>query len=271
MARFKLVEGRELEMLGSHLRIARLAQPLSQSELAARCGLSQAQISYFEAGRRSPTLEQLLRMARALDVSIQRFIGGSDRPGTDLRNIAIELRHLGIVDLWVKDAAVPGAFRRPEELIVLVVAPEEPEPQILEALPALLAWNTVDPILLRAYGLTNGTRTARRLAWLADIALTIDKRGGFPGGCRKESLIRFTRMIRFPSTERDSWDGLGHPMATLPKSPLWKRWRINYDANVDQFEERAQLLDELRNRPAVGRSSSTLRRKPGRGIDDGAR
>jgi len=192
-------------------------------------------------------------------------MGGADRPGTELRNIAIELRHLGIIDLWVKDAAVPGAFRRPEELVVLVVAPAEPEPRILEAVPALLAWNEVDPILLRAYGLANGRRTARRLAWLADIALTIDKRRGFPGGCRKEPLIRFTRIIRFPSSVRDPWDGLGHPMAMLPKSPVWKRWRINYDANLDEFEERAQLLDELRNKPPIGQSPSILRRKQAEG------
>ncbi len=164
-------------------------------------------------------------------------------------DIAIELRHLGLVDLWVKNAAVPGAFRQPEELMALSVAPEEPEPRILEAVPALLAWNEVDPILLRAYGLTKGTRTARRLAWLAEIALAIDKRGGFPGGCHKESLIRFTRIIRYPTIERASWDGLGHPMDTPPKSPLWTRWRINYDANVDEFEAQARVLDELRNEP----------------------
>ncbi len=64
--------------------------------------------------------------------------------------------------------------------------------------------------------------------------------------------MRFTRIIRFPSTECDSWDGLGHRMATLPKSPLWKRWRINYDANLDEFNERAKLLDELRSNLTVG-------------------
>jgi len=271
VARFGTAKGRDLEMLGSHLRSARLAQQLSQPELAARCELAQAQISYFEAGRRRPTLEQLLRVARALDVSIQRSIGGLDRPGTELCDIAIELRHLGLVDLWVKGTAVPGAFRRPEELIALVVHPEEPEPRILEAVPALLAWNEVDPILLKAYGLTKGARTARRLAWLADIALAIDKRSGFPGGCRKESLIRFTRIIRFPSIERASWDGLGHPMDMPPKSPLWRRWRINYDANVDEFEVRARVLEELGKRPEGGRPSSIRQRKPSRGTDNGTR
>ena len=149
-------------------------------------------------GQRRPTLDQCIRIAKALEVPIQRLIGGSDRPGTELREIAIELRHLGMVDLWVKDAVVPGAFRRAEEVIALAVAGHEPEPRLVEAIPAVLAWNPIDPILLRAYGLTMRPRTARRLAWLADVALAIDRRGGFPGGCRKEPLARLVRIIRAP-------------------------------------------------------------------------
>jgi transcriptional regulator with XRE-family HTH domain len=247
-----------LECLSLYLRVARLQRGLSQSELAARSGLSQTQISYFEGRERLPSLDQLLRIARALDVSVQNLIAGSDRPGTDLRDIAIELRHLGLVDLWVKDALVPGAFRRAEELIAAVVAPEEPDPRILEAVPAILAWNEIDPILLQANGLTTGRRACRRLAWLTDVTLAIDKQGGFPGGCRKEVLARFSRLVAPFDTDRDVWDSLGHPMAKLPSSPLWKRWRISYDANLDEFRERAKHLDALRKRPSPRRSDTTV-------------
>ena len=228
------------------LATARLEQGLSQADLAARCTLSQAQVSYFEVGQRRPTLDQLLRIARALDVSIQRLIAGSDRPGTEIRDIAIELRHLGLVDLWVADAAVPGAFRRAEEVVTLAVSGHEPDPRIVEAVPAALAWNEIDPALLRAFSRTTRPRTARRLAWLADIALAIDRRGGFPGGCRNEPLDRFTRMIRTAASGPDVWDSLGRPMANPPTSPLWRRWRINYDADLARFEQRARHLDELR-------------------------
>ena len=64
---FDLGESRELEKMGSFLSIARLERGLSQAELAARCVLSQAQISYFEVGQRRPTLDQFLRIAKALD------------------------------------------------------------------------------------------------------------------------------------------------------------------------------------------------------------
>lgn len=118
-------------------------------------------------------------------------------------------------------------------------------------MPAVLAWNPIDPILLRAYGLTMRPRTARRLAWLADVALAIDRRGGFPGGCRKEPLARLVRIIRAPSPEPDHWDCLGRPMAKQPTSPIWRRWRIRYDANLDVFEQRARHLDELRGQSGV--------------------
>jgi transcriptional regulator with XRE-family HTH domain len=250
----------ELQDLGSPLTAARLQRGLSQAELAARCALSQAQISYFELGRRRPTLDQLVRIARALDVSIGRLVVGSDRPGDGLRDIAIELRHLGLVDLWVEAPVVPGAFRRPEEVIARAVSGQEPDPRILEAIPALLAWNRIHPVLLRAYGLTTRPRVTRRLAWLADIALAIDRRGGFPGGCRKGPLARFTQMVSAPLPGSDDWDDLGRPMAKAPTSPLWRRWRIRYDADLAQFEQRARHLDELRRRPGGHRERGPHRR-----------
>ena len=251
---------KELPQLGSHLVTARYQRGLSQGELAAHSGLSQAQISYFELGRRSPTLDQLVRIARSLDVPLERLIAGSNRPGGELRDIAIELRHLGLVNLWVDDPAVPGAFRRPEEVIARAVSGQEPDPRVLEAIPAILAWNRINPTLLRAYGTTVKPRVTRRLAWLADIALAIDRRGGFPGGCRKDALARFTKMIPLSTPGSDAWDSLGHPMTGTPASPIWKRWRIRYDADLTQFEQRARHLDELRRNPGGSQRKELQRR-----------
>jgi transcriptional regulator with XRE-family HTH domain len=257
----KTGESSELQNLGPSFIAARQEYGLSQAELAKRCGLSQVQISYFELGRRRPTLEQLLRIARALDSSIQKLLTGSNRPGTELRDITLELRFLGIADLWINDPVVPGAFRTPEEIIPLTVSDNEPEPRILEAMPAILAWNKIAPVVLRAYSMTTRPRTARRLAWLADIALAIDRRGGFPGGCRREQLASLISIVRTPTNRGNNWDSLGRPMAKPPTSPLWRRWRITYDADLDIFVQRARHLHELR-----GRSSGIHRPRlsPGR-------
>lgn len=252
--------------LGSHLARARLDRGLSQTELANRCALSQAQISYFEVGRRHPTLDQLVRIAGALDCSIGGLITGSDRPGNELRHMAVELRSLGVADLWIKNAVIPGAFRRPEELIASAISGEGPEPRIVEAIPAVLAWNEINPILLRAYGMTTRPRMTQRLAWLTDIALAIDRRGGFPGGCRRQSLERFIQILRRAAAGATEWDSLGRPMEQPPTSPIWKRWRINYDADLARFEQRARHLAELRGQAdihgaaGVGTQDSSTRR-----------
>src|SRR4051794_8795719 len=104
----------ELRSVGTNLLFARLDRGFSQGRLARECRLAQTQISLFESGQRLPSLDQFVRLARALDAPLQRLISGSDRPGVELRDLAVELRRLGAADLWVADSAVPGAARRPE-------------------------------------------------------------------------------------------------------------------------------------------------------------
>jgi transcriptional regulator with XRE-family HTH domain len=210
--------------------------------LAGRCDLAQQQISMFEAGQRLPTLEQFLGLARALDVPLQRLMSGADRPGKSVRDIAIELRSFGVTDLRVKDAPVPGAFRRAEEVVALAVSDRAPDPRIIEAMPAVLAWAEMSWTLLKAYGIITGTTW--RLAWLADVTLLIEKKGGFPGGCRKGVLEQFLKAVALPPEGAD-WDSLGRPSSGLPSLPLWRRWKINYDASVDHFAGRAASLATL--------------------------
>lgn len=53
--------------LGLQYRDARVAQGLTQSELAARSGIAQAEISRIERGAGNPTEATLDRLAAALD------------------------------------------------------------------------------------------------------------------------------------------------------------------------------------------------------------
>jgi transcriptional regulator with XRE-family HTH domain len=54
---------------------ARLAKGLSQSDLARRTGLLPAAVAHFEAARRMPTVHNLLRLADALDLSLDSLFG----------------------------------------------------------------------------------------------------------------------------------------------------------------------------------------------------
>ena len=58
---------------GNLIRLARIEMGLSQRELARRARTSQATISAYEAGEKSPSLETLARIVRAagLDLRIQ--------------------------------------------------------------------------------------------------------------------------------------------------------------------------------------------------------
>ena len=107
--------------LGSQLAKARQRYGLTQKDLAEACDLTQSDISKIEAGDRWPTPPQLAKFARRLGVSLQWFLTENNRPGLELGDIALELRSLGIVDLFIPDAAVPGAFRAREQIVAYAV------------------------------------------------------------------------------------------------------------------------------------------------------
>lgn len=236
----------ELINLGKWLRNGRLGRDLTQKELAERCGIAQPRISGIEKGEILPTLPQLLRLARGLGLPLQWFLTCSTRPGKDIPKIALELHALGIVDLLIPNAVVPGAFRAAEEIIALAVSGDQPETRIIEAIPAVLAWNSWSHVILRAYSQASDPRAGFRLAWLADVALTIERTDGFPGGClhprELEVFIRWWYK-RLPSSRADD---LGRPATGTALPPVSKRWKITYDAPLSAFAERARHLHSMR-------------------------
>jgi transcriptional regulator with XRE-family HTH domain len=230
--------------VANYLAEIRRARGLSQAGLAKRAGLQRQQITFYETGARIPHVSNLLQIAVALDVSLQRLLTGRDRPGSGARDIAIELRSLGLIDLWVEEPVVPGAFRRPEEVVVQAITGNAPEARILEALPAVLAWNRWSSVLLWAHARAAGQRTVYRLAWLADVVLELDRVGGFPGACPgKEDLATFVKRVKKLPARK--WDDLGRPAHEPPATPVWKRWRINYAADLAVFRQRAEALVTL--------------------------
>jgi transcriptional regulator with XRE-family HTH domain len=248
-----------IRKLGQNLAAVRAFRGLSQQELASLCGLSQVQISYFETGKRWPTLPQLTKLVEVLEIPFAELLAGRDCSDIDLEDIALELRNLGIVDLRISNARVPGAFHPAEQVISLALAGDEPEPRIVEAIPAVLAWNVWNLYLLRAYGHTYDRRVAARLAWLADVALTIDKGEGFPGGIvNKRQLSRFLKMVKRPQTP----DSLGRPAGDGPLSPVWKRWNVTYTGNLATFRERAAHLHDLKAKRRFWRGSGRLSGSP---------
>jgi transcriptional regulator with XRE-family HTH domain len=236
----------ELRNLGKWTLKARIQQGLTQKELALRAGISQPRISGIEKGVVLPTLPQLIRLARVLVVPVQWFFNGSVIPGAGELDIALQLQWLKIVDLFVPESLVPGAFRPIEEVLTLAVRGNQPNPRIIEAIPAVLAWNRWSPGRLREYSRPRDGKASIRLAWLADVTLTIQRTVGFPGGCRRiQDLESFVGSLSKATNLSLTNDDLGRPgdEETLP--PVSKRWRISYDLPLSSFIDRARRLNYL--------------------------
>jgi transcriptional regulator with XRE-family HTH domain len=80
--------------LGARLKAARNAKGWTQHELAERCGLTSAFLSYLENGSRSGSLESLLKLAEALSLDPELLLGGkapsSSKPYPPIATISLE-------------------------------------------------------------------------------------------------------------------------------------------------------------------------------------
>jgi transcriptional regulator with XRE-family HTH domain len=77
---------------GTRLKELRLAKNLTQKQLAARCGLTHAQVSHIELGRSRPSIDSAARLARALDVSVDELVGAVPLDRAELSLSSLPLR-----------------------------------------------------------------------------------------------------------------------------------------------------------------------------------
>ena len=75
----------EPQKFPERLKFAReTLRKLSQTELAEKARLQPSAISHFETGRRSPSFDNLRRLADALNVTTDYLLGRADEPTGDL-------------------------------------------------------------------------------------------------------------------------------------------------------------------------------------------
>jgi transcriptional regulator with XRE-family HTH domain len=63
------------EALAANLKTLRELRKLTQAELGNRAAMGAASISHFETGQRTPSLDSLVKLADALDVSVDTLLG----------------------------------------------------------------------------------------------------------------------------------------------------------------------------------------------------
>lgn len=64
----------ELRQVGKNIKKHRLKKGLTQLDLAAACDFEESAIGRLENGKTNPTFKTLLKLANALDVSVQLLV-----------------------------------------------------------------------------------------------------------------------------------------------------------------------------------------------------
>ncbi len=212
--------------LGRSVRMHRVARGWRQADLARRCGVAQSLISTWESGRRRPDLDQVLRLAMALDVPVLQLVEGHATLTETPAGVLAELRWYG---LDLAGAKAPLWAVRPAEEI-LPAALVDPRPRVIDRLPALFFLQpSLDGGLLHAHARRRDV--VLRLGWLADVARALVRRGT---GAQTRALAALT----LEPDSRRSWDSLGYPAVSRNRlPPIWKRWKIDYDRDLTGVEE----------------------------------
>ena len=66
-------------MLGTVLRDARIAACLTQEEVAFRAGLDRSYVSMLEHDKKSPTVDVLFRLAKAIGIKASQILARVER------------------------------------------------------------------------------------------------------------------------------------------------------------------------------------------------
>ena len=91
------VSSRPSDFFPRRLRAARKHRRLSQGELANRSGLQASAISHFERTDRKPSLENLRRLAEALNVSTDYLLGRTPKmQGTSTHPDSLHRHYVGL-------------------------------------------------------------------------------------------------------------------------------------------------------------------------------
>ncbi len=67
----------DLRSIGARIQFTRVANGLSQEQLAAKAGLSRVYIGYIERGERLPSLDAIIGIANALSISVDDLLSGN--------------------------------------------------------------------------------------------------------------------------------------------------------------------------------------------------
>jgi len=69
-----------MEPFKDHLRSIRLTRNYTQLQVAQAIGITERNYQYYEAGKREPSMSNLIALADFFDVTLDYLVGRSDKP-----------------------------------------------------------------------------------------------------------------------------------------------------------------------------------------------
>ena len=70
------------KLIGKRIKEVRTAKKMPQMLLAEKCDISVSYLSYIECGRKTPSLEVIIRIARELDTTVDSLLEGNQNADT---------------------------------------------------------------------------------------------------------------------------------------------------------------------------------------------
>lgn len=72
----------DAKLIGKRIKEVRTARKMPQMLLAEKCDISDSYLSYIECGRKTPSLEVIIRIARELDTTVDSLLEGNQKSDT---------------------------------------------------------------------------------------------------------------------------------------------------------------------------------------------
>ena len=72
----------DAKLIGKRIKEVRATRKMSQMLLAEKCDISISYLSYIECGRKTPSLEVIIRIARELDTTVDSLLEGNQNTDT---------------------------------------------------------------------------------------------------------------------------------------------------------------------------------------------
>lgn len=136
-----LVSTEEVNRVSERLKIRIEQLGLPQAEAARRCKLSTARFGNYVQGTRTPDINTLMQMARALQTSTDWLLGFSATQPPDVSGIVSRLLELEGLD----PARVQAIAETVQEALkVLSALPDEGDAQLRSRIAAQAAWQLRD-------------------------------------------------------------------------------------------------------------------------------